>query len=53
MWKERGSEQGLKEEEEYAEEGERKDEQFRGKQLNDGSWRGGRKGLGGDSKDGT
>lgn len=40
VWKERGSEQGLKEEEEYAEEGERKDEEFRGKQLNAGSWRG-------------
>lgn len=40
VWKERGSEQGLKEEEEYAEEGERKDEQFRGKQLNAGSLRG-------------
>lgn len=40
MRSERGSEEGLKEEEEYAEQGERKDEQFRGEQLKDGSWRG-------------
>lgn len=40
VWKESGSEEGLKEGEGYAEEGERKDEQFRGKQLNGGSWRG-------------
>lgn len=55
VWNERGSEQGLKEKEEYAEEGERKDEQFRGKQLKDGSWRGSgwRKGLWGDNKDGA
>lgn len=30
VWKERGSEQGLKGEDEYAEEGERKDKQFGG-----------------------